>query len=189
MKCNNCGNEIKQGYKFCTKCGKEVVIEQDIESKEVQRNKYIIERQISITMAITVCTLPIIIFISAIQTVGLFNIGTIICGLITVGFFLRTVITNFKFTCPNCNEYITLDSRRLTMVNQNKATCRCPKCGKELLFNTNEKTVNINKVIDNNNNNNSSGTGEIEKLYNLKSKGIITEEEFETKKQEILKKL
>lgn len=185
MKCSKCGNEIKQGDKFCTKCGKEVVIEQNIENKEVQRGKYTEKQDYSI-MIFMLC----IILIPQVLLMG-FSGWSIFVILFTLVVFSITIITNLVFTCPNCNESITLNSRILNVVNQNKATCRCPKCGKELLFNTNEKTVNINKVIDNNNNNNaaSGGTEEIERLYNLKSKGIITEEEFETKKQEILKKI
>ena len=66
------------------------------------------------------------------------------------------------------------------------STCKCPKCNKNLIFNSNDKIVSVNPNSDNKENRETISTSQLEELYNLKTKGIITEEEFENKKKQFL---
>lgn len=183
MKCSQCGNELKSGQKFCTKCGKKIEINENLKENE-RRYTEKEDKQLRVCMLIlySIAAIPLLF-------IGGFNLlvilGVAFCfGLI----YIETQVTNLLFKCPNCKDDIVLNIRRLTMINDSKSRCNCPKCNKELLFNTKEKIVSINSSIERTENSNSS-TSKLEELYNLKTKGIITEEEFESKKKEFLDKM
>lgn len=93
------------------------------------------------------------------------------------------------FKCPNCKEDIKLIRNKLEDVNDTTQTCKCPKCNKDLIFNTKENIVTVNTTTDKKEQYTNISTSKLEELYNLKTKGIITEEEFETKKKEFLDKM
>ena len=76
--------------------------------------------------------------------------------------------------CQYCKEKIPKNSNK------------CPKCNKDLIFNSNDKIVSVNSNSDNKENRETISTSQLEELYNLKTKGIITEEEFESKKKQFL---
>ena len=94
------------------------------------------------------------------------------------------------FKCPNCNEEITLKNG-FTSINNEEFTNKCPKCNKKLIFNNKELSVRLNELHETTDNeiNNKNGIDILEELFNLKTKGIITEEEFEQKKKEFLNKM
>ena len=117
MKCSKCGNELKSGQKFCTKCGnKNNNIGSKITGTEYSTNK-------QVTIAILGSLLPLCFVISAIQVYGLFHIGTLICIAITVLFVAMSILTFLEFNCPNCNEKITLNSRKLNTINESNSSC------------------------------------------------------------------
>lgn len=117
--------------------------------------------------------------------------GLVICiiiGIIFIPFVLRQK-TILK--CPNCNEEIIVQEEQISKINDNESTYVCPKCNCKLFLNTQNKTVTKSDTIENKEHNivdNKDYIHKIEELYNLKNKGIITEDEFEHKKQELLNK-
>lgn len=117
--------------------------------------------------------------------------GLVICiiiGIIFIPFVLRRK-TILK--CPNCNEEIIVQEEQISKINDNESTYVCPKCNCKLFLNTQNKTVTKSDTIENKEHNivdNKDYIHKIEELYNLKNKGIITEDEFEHKKQELLNK-
>ena len=122
--------------------------------------------------------------------------------LVVTGFELRTILIHavagtilgclfirhkIILKCPKCNEEIILIPEQISKINNIKSTCKCLKCNSEIIINTESKTFALKDIEENNvivNNAN-----KIEDLYNLKVKGIITEEEFENKKKKLLEKL
>lgn len=188
MKCIKCGNELKENDNFCTKCG--TAVESSIEAKiSNAKNKYILQKNYDVMWGMV--GLAFIINV-AFWVAGLgFCIPIIIIELVAYGILVAIgAFSNMKFKCPNCKEEVILNQNIPTMINDNESSCKCPKCSKELIFNNKELSVKINTAVENiqNNNSNKDDTEKLEEWFNLKTKGIISEEEFEAKKQEILKK-
>lgn len=187
MKCNKCGNELKVNDKFCTKCGSSIENSTKTSNNE---NKYIIQKDYTVMWGMVSLA---IIFNIAFWIVGLgFSLALIIIEFVIFGILVAAgAFANLLFNCPNCKEEISLNQNILTTINDTELTHKCPKCGKELIFNNKDLSVRINDITEtvSNNANHKSNTEKLEELYNLKTKGIISEEEFEKKKQELLNKI
>ena len=187
MKCNKCGNELKASDKFCTKCGTSIEI--SIKTS-INEDNYTIQKNYDIMWGMVSLA---IIFNIAFWLVGFgFSLALIIIEFVIYGILAAAgVFANLLFKCPNCKEEITLNQNLLTTINDNELTHKCPKCGKELIFNNKDLSVRINDITEtvSNNAKHKSNTEKLEELYNLKTKGIISEEEFEKKKQELLNKI
>ena len=117
--------------------------------------------------------------------------GLVICIIIGIIFTPFVLRQKTILKCPNCNEEIIVQEEQISKINDNESTYVCPKCNCKLFLNTKNKTVTKSDTIENKEHNivdNKDYIHKIEELYNLKNKGIITEDEFEHKKQELLNK-
>lgn len=117
--------------------------------------------------------------------------GLVICIIIGIIFTPFVLRQKTILKCPNCNEEIIVQEEQISKINDNESTYVCPKCNCKLFLNTKNKTVTKSDTIENKEHNivdNKDYIRKIEELYNLKNKGIITEDEFEHKKQELLNK-
>lgn len=117
--------------------------------------------------------------------------GLVICIIIGIIFTPFVLRQKTILKCPNCNEEIIVQEEQISKINDNESTYVCPKCNCKLFLNTKNKTVTKSDTIENKEHNivdNKDCIHKIEELYNLKNKGIITEDEFEHKKQELLNK-
>jgi len=192
MKCNKCGNELKTSDKFCTKCG--TSIENSIKTS-INENNYTIQKNYDIMWGMVgiIMIIDLALWLAGVRlNFWRIAIGSIIMQFVIYGILaVAGAFANLLFKCPNCKEEITLNQNILTTINDNELTHKCPKCSKELIFNNKDLSVRINDIIEtvSNNANHKSNTEKLEELYNLKTKGIISEEEFEKKKQELLNKI
>lgn len=184
MYCDKCKKEISDNSKFCRYCGKKTSIYTECENIS-KKNKYTIKRYYGILLFIL---LPIIVCIPTCYNLEAPTICLILFVVVTIIAFFLT-LTEYKFECPNCKEQIEILEKNLKEINDTTKTCQCLKCNKDLILNTIDKTVYINQTIDEKKAGVNISTPQIEELYNLKVKGIITEEEFENKKKEILSRL
>lgn len=191
MKCNKCGNELKASDKFCTKCGTSI---QNNITTSINENKYTIQKNYEVVTGIVtlvIITLLICWLGGTSMSLRTFTFAILLFAVIFGILAAAGGFASFLFKCPNCKEEITLNQNLLTTINDNELTHKCPKCGKELIFNNKDLSVRINDITEtvSNNANHKSNTEKLEELYNLKTKGIISEEEFEKKKQELLSKM
>lgn len=153
--------------------------------KKQNNNTYIEKVDYSVMQGCIVFSIAIAIIISF--TIG-FELRTILMEVLA-GTVLGCLFIRHKIIlkCPKCNEEIILIPEQINKINDIKSTCKCLKCNSEIIINTESKTFALKDIEENNvivNN-----TNKIEDLYNLKVKGIITEEEFENKKKKLLEKL
>lgn len=188
MKCSKCGNNLKEFDKFCTMCGTKV--QQD---KFNNDNTYTLKKHYEIAIFIGIMGILILIYSIKSIAVSLSSSAIdlffpVIVGFLTYVLAAMAIINEISFHCPNCKEEITLNQNGLTTINNDEFAHKCPKCNKELIFNNKELSVKINDSIEQAQED-TSNTVKLEELYNLKTKGIITEEEFEQKKQEFLDKM
>lgn len=156
-----------------------------------EEKNYVIKREYTLTIIIIVIFSFILVPIIFSRHL---DITTLVIGIFALVIFsIKFLITNLLFDCPNCGEQITLNENKLDTINDNESTCSCPKCNKELIFNNKKFTVRINNIIEQKKSNTNiidgKSTEKLEELYNLKIKGIITEDEFERKKQDILNRM
>ena len=203
MICSKCKKEISDSSKFCKYCGNP--ISNNISSENINSvtdNKFKIHRYywlIVLGIFITILIFhPKLIMDFPKYTLGDFLLDIIehfdmflleIFGCIIVLGSIVFSTAELIFKCPNCKEEIKLTRNKLEDVNDTTQTCKCPKCNKDLIFNTTDKTVSINLSTDNKEDTKTVDTSKLEELYNLKTKGIITEEEFESKKKEFLDRM
>lgn len=195
MICNKCKKEISDSSKFCKYCGNETInCEFNSHSENSSKiNKYKTTGFVGVAIFAIIL---IIIFLcangSAIFTTLFDNpfstfFFTFLFGILVVA--IAVSATSIIFNCPNCGEEIKLFQSKLEEINETTSTCKCPKCNKDLIFNTKENTVTVNTTTDNKEEHTTNSTSKLEELYNLKTKGIITEEEFENKKKEFLDRM
>lgn len=189
MYCSKCNNKLNSEDKFCTKCGTPVESNVNVKISN-NENKYTIKKDYNIMWGMV--SLAIIVELAFwIAGVG-FSMSFIIVEFVLYGILVVAgAFSNLLFKCPNCKEEITLAQNQLKVINDNESKCQCSKCNKELIFNNKDFSVRINNKTENieQNDSNNNATNKLEELYNLKTKGIITEEEYENKKQDLLNKI
>lgn len=114
--------------------------------------------------------------------------------------FCNRRIENYKVNCPNCKATIGL---LISSADEANGKMKCPNCNKELgikhgyayiittenefLFKDNKDTTTTKEEQPKDDTNNLSKYEELEKLKELLDKNIITQEEFDRKKEELLK--
>ena len=114
--------------------------------------------------------------------------------------FCNRRIENYKVNCPNCKATIGL---LIPSADEANGKMKCPNCNKELgikhgyayiintenefLFKDNKDTTTTKEEQPKDDTNNLSKYEELEKLKELLDKNIITQEEFDRKKEELLK--
>ena len=184
---------VTNGDKFCHNCGTDLTEYQNNNSEhkiyESQEEETYIEKY-DYSGMIACFTMAALLELVLFFTGHGFDFWlVIVIGLVIGCAFIRQKIS---FKCPNCNEEIDLLEGKIQKINDNESACVCPKCNHKLLLNNSKKTIRKNEIVVNRNLNKTTenpNTSKIEELYNLKTKGIITEEEFEKKKQELLNKI
>lgn len=205
MYCSKCKKEISDGSQFCKYCGNPIgnTISNDNLSNMTE-NRYKIHRYYWIIIVGILITILIFhpklimdfprytfgdFILDVIEHFDMFLIEIFGCVML-LGIFVFST-TEFIFKCPNCKEEIKLTRNKLEDVNDNTQTCKCPKCNKVLILSQKDKSVDINTNANNIENTitTNTNTSKLEELYNLKNKGIITEEDFENKKKEFLDKM
>ncbi len=203
MYCSKCKKEISDSSKFCKYCGSSISNNmQNTNINNDTNNKYRIHRYYGIIVFGIFITIlifhPKIIMDFPAYKIGDFlldiieHFDTFLFEIFGCIFFLGAIVfstSELLFKCPNCKEDIKLTRNKLEDINDTIQTCKCPKCNQDLVFNTTDKTVSINVIAHKEEEITHSTTSKLEELYNLKSKGIITEEEFESKKKEYLDKM
>lgn len=184
---------VTNGDKFCHNCGTNLEEYRNNHSKHInygsQKEENYIEKYDYSVMLAFFTIIALIEFVLFLTGHGFDYWLVIVIGLVMGCIFIRQKI---GFKCPNCNEEIDLLEGKIEKINDNESACICPKCNCKLLLDTSKKTIRKNEIVENKNLNKTtenSNTSKIEELYNLKTKGIITEEEFEKKKQELLNKI
>lgn len=114
--------------------------------------------------------------------------------------FCNRRIENYKVNCPNCKATIGL---LIPSADEANGKMKCPNCNKELgikhgyayiintenefLFKDNKDTTTTKEEQPKDDTNNLSKYEELKKLKELLDKNIITQEEFDRKKEELLK--
>ena len=114
--------------------------------------------------------------------------------------FCNRRIENYKVNCPNCKATIGL---LISSADEANGKMKCPNCNKEIgikhgyayiittenefLFKDNKDTTTTKEEQPKDDTNNLSKYEELEKLKELLDKHIITQEEFDRKKEELLK--
>lgn len=184
MYCSKCNKEISDSSKFCKFCGNEIKEDKLNEIINIEKdNKYVIKKSYGLIIFLCIILVPLTLSICMYSLLSGIAIGFTV--LLAIGSVVVST-TNIIFKCPNCNEEIQISQNKLEDINQMTSTCKCPKCNKDLIFNSNDKIVSVNSNSDNKENRETISTSQLEELYNLKTKGIITEEEFESKKKQFL---
>lgn len=187
MYCSKCNKEIADSSKFCKYCGNEIKDDNSSEIMNIEKNnKYTIKKSYGLIIFLCIILVPLTLSICMYSLLGGIGVGFTV--LLAVG-SVAVSTTNIIFQCPNCKEEVQLSQSKLEDINDTTQTCKCPKCSKDLIFNTKDSIVKVNTITEKNEEHTTSTTSKLEELYNLKTKGIITEKEFENKKKEYLDKM
>ncbi len=189
MYCSKCNKEIANNSKFCKYCGNSIEDSIDINNEQniiSDNNKYVLKKSYGIIIFLCIVLSALVIPIFMFDLFG--GLAVAFASLIAIGSVIIST-NSLIFKCPNCKEEVELSQSKLEDINDTMKTCKCPKCNKDLIFNTKDSIVNVNTITEKNEEHTTIPTSKLEELYNLKTKGIISEEEFENKKKEYLDKM
>lgn len=168
MYCSKCNKEISDSSKFCKYCGNQIIYN-DIQNQQEKPNKQ--SKIIIHGYTGAYINIPVKVYEDDRQI-----------GKINKGETFEYEISETKTLTLKCH----IRSTEITVIPNKVTEIQLKFDNSGQLIYTYNTSYNNDNIRNETNNRETISTSQLEELYNLKTKGIITEEEFESKKRQFL---